>query len=82
MKPSYRPHRAAGPRLDIDPQIIQSLAREFATERLDGLRGGMAWFNAFKGRGAKIARMHGQSWSELYADIHRIAYQIIDQNIA
>jgi hypothetical protein len=78
MKPSYIPHRAAGPRLEVPPEITQSLAEEFARERLDGLRGGMAWFEAFRARGTKIARKHGQSWADLYATIHRLAYQIID----
>ncbi len=77
--PSYRPHRTAGPRRTIEPGIIQGLAREFAEERLSGLRGGQAWFQAFKRRGEVITRKHGQSWSELYPEIHRLAYLIINE---
>lgn len=78
MIPSYRPHRSAGPRLDIAPEIIRGLAREFAEERLGGLRGGQAWFQAFKRRGEKVARQHGQSWSEVYPEIHRLAHVMIN----
>jgi hypothetical protein len=78
MTPSYRPHRSATPRTAIAPEIIEGLAREFAEERLGGLRGGQAWFQAFRRRGEKIARQHGQSWSELYPEIHRISYLIIN----
>jgi hypothetical protein len=64
-------------RRPIAPEIIPGLAREFATERLTGLRGGQAWFQAYKRRGEKIARRHGQSWAELYAAIHREASVMI-----
>ncbi len=67
-------------RTAIDPEIIAKLAHEFASERLSGLRGGQAWFQAFKRRGEKIARQHGQSWAELYAEIHREAYAIISED--
>jgi len=82
MVPSYRPQRSSVPRLEVDPEIIQSLAREFAFERIDGLRGGMAWFEAFRARGTKIARRHGQSWADLYAVIHKAAYVLIDAHLA
>lgn len=78
MIPSYRPHRSTTPRRAIEPEIIRELAREFATERLDGLRGGQAWFQAFKRRGEKIAREHGVSWSEVYPEIHRLAHVLIN----
>lgn len=68
------------PRLVIPADIIASLAEEFASERLTGLRGGQAWFKAFKHRGERIARQHGQSWAELYAQIHREAYAIISED--
>jgi hypothetical protein len=61
------------PRVTIPPDVIAGLAKEFASERLNGLRGGQAWFKAFKHRGEKIAHQHGQSWAELYAQIHREA---------
>lgn len=61
----------------IDSSIVYSLAEEFAAERLTGLRGGQVWFQAFKRRGEKIARQHGQSWAELYAQIHREASVMI-----
>lgn len=64
-------------RRQIDPAVIASMAREFATERLTGLRGGQAWFQAFKKRGEKVARQHGMSWAELYAPIHKAAYEIL-----
>jgi hypothetical protein len=76
--PSYRPQRSATPRMAIDPEIIQAMAREFATERLRGVIGGQAWFQEFKRRGERIARKHGQSWAELYAAIHKAAYAVID----
>lgn len=66
-------------RLTIAAETIDALAQEFATERLTGLRGGQAWFQAFKRRGEKIARAHGQSWAELYALIHRDVSVIISQ---
>lgn len=65
-------------RRPIDAEIISSMAREFADERLGGLRGGQAWFKAFKARGEKVARQHGMSWSELYPEIHRLAYVTIN----
>lgn len=65
------------PRLVIPPDIVAGLAQEFASERLAGLRGGQTWFKAFKHRGEKIARQHGQSWAELYAQIHREASVMI-----
>ncbi len=64
-------------RLSIAPEIIAQLAQEFAQERLTGLRGGQAWFQAYKRQGEKIARQHGQSWAELYAEIHREASVMI-----
>lgn len=64
-------------RQPIAPEIIALLAEEFAAERLTGLRGGQAWFQAYKRRGEKIARRHGQSWAELYAVIHREASVMI-----
>ncbi len=67
-------------RQPIAPEIIATLAQEFATERLTGLRGGQAWFQAYKRRGEKIARRHGQSWAELYAAIHHAAYAIISED--
>jgi hypothetical protein len=67
-------------RQPIAPEIITALAREFATERLTGLRGGQAWFQAYKRRGEKIARKHGQSWAELYAMVHREAYAVISED--
>jgi hypothetical protein len=67
-------------RQTIDSSTVISLAQEFATERLTGLPGGQTWFQAFKRRGEKIARQHGQSWAELYARIHREAYAIISED--
>jgi hypothetical protein len=64
-------------RQPIAPEIITQLAQEFAAERLTGLPGGQTWFKAFKRRGEKIARQHGQSWAELYAAIHREASVMI-----
>jgi hypothetical protein len=68
-------------RQTISSETVFSLAQEFATERLTGLPGGQTWFKAFKRRGEKIARQHGQSWAELYAQIHREAYVILDSRL-
>ncbi len=65
-------------RRPVASEIVSSLAREFAEERLSGLPGGQAWFEAFKKRVERIARQHGQSWSELYPEIHRLSYLPLD----
>ncbi len=38
-------------RQPISPELLETLARQFADERISGLRGGNAWFQEFRRRG-------------------------------
>lgn len=66
----------AKPRRPIPAETLTSLARMFADYRLNGCRSGGA--AAIQVAVRKAAKSHGFNYSELWADVHRLAYEIID----
>ena len=63
-------------RREVAPEAVQVLAQQLAAYRLDGCRTGAA--AAVQAATRKVARQHGQSYSELWARVHAAAYVIID----
>ena len=69
-------NRTKKPRILIAESVIESLARDLASYRLDGCKSGGA--EAIMSRVRKVASTHGQSYSEAWARVHAEAYKIID----
>lgn len=57
-------------RREFDPEAVGALAREFADWRLGGCPG-YGFHKAFKAKAEKVARRHGRSYGELWAEVHR-----------
>jgi hypothetical protein len=66
-------------RADVAAELTAEFAAEFAEWRLGGCPG-TGWAKSFKVRVERVARRHGQSYSELWAQVHRAAYEIIDRD--
>lgn len=63
-------------RKPVSDETMEALARQLADYRLGGCPtgGGEAVSNSVR----KAAKAHGRNYSELWADVHRAAYVIID----
>lgn len=64
------------PRTPVDPEVIRQFAAEWADFRLSGRSGD--FYPAFKAEITRTARRHGQTFGELWAAVHKAAYEIID----
>lgn len=63
-------------RRTIPAETMDSLVREFAGMRISG-RLTVAGHEAFKKRATRIARSHGQTFAEVFSEVHRLACPLI-----
>jgi 2-iminoacetate synthase ThiH len=63
-------------RQPVSDETINDLARQLADYRLGGCPSGGS--EAVSNAVRKAAKAHGRSYSELWSDVHRAAYEIID----
>jgi len=63
-------------RRPVSPQIVAAFARRLADYRLGGCPCGGGAAHARDVRNSAAA--HGMSYSELWSEVHRLAYEIID----
>jgi hypothetical protein len=70
-------HRTVNPRGTIDSATVMILGRELAEWRLGGCPGS-GFGELMTARVKKAARSFRVSYSELWANVHKTAYEIID----
>ena len=69
---TIRPRKA---RLEISESIIGALGARLASYRLDGCKDGIA--QGIVADVKKVASKHRCSYSEVWAKVHKVAYEII-----
>ena len=67
--------RSRKARLEIDEAIIIELGERLAAYRLDGCKDGIA--QGIIADVKKVASKHRRSYSEVWAKVHKVAYEII-----